>query len=59
MAGLTLAEVVEIEKHRIKKMFPPGTLDLVSIVPDPESGLVVVVFRACSRNIQRRPLPKQ
>jgi hypothetical protein len=43
---LTLAEVVEIEKHRIKKMFPPGTLDLVSIVPDLETGLVVVVFRA-------------
>jgi hypothetical protein len=50
MAGLTLAEVVEIEKHRIKQMFPPGTLDLVSIVPDPETGLVVVIFRAAKKN---------
>ena len=46
MAGLTLDEVVERERSRISRMFPPGTLDLVSIVPDPETGLVVVVFRA-------------
>ena len=46
MSRLTLDEVVEMEKRHIKKMFPPGTLDLVSILPDPETGLVVVVFRA-------------
>jgi len=46
MSRLTLDEVVEREKRHIKKMFPPGTLDLVSILPDLESGLVVVVFRA-------------
>jgi hypothetical protein len=47
---ITLAEVVRREERRIRRMFPPGTLDLVSIVPDQESGLVIVVFKASKKN---------
>jgi hypothetical protein len=47
---IMLSEVVRREERRIRRMFPPGTLDLVSIVPDQATGYVVVIFRVSKKS---------